>query len=151
MTEQGEMLTVFFEDGPVRVTTFDSPTTFTLQEGISVQEEFFGTPTASAYYRVTASKQVSTLAQVAPTLVLLKRILERLQLLWPFAGGTRVPRPLIDNYEQVRDSLLAREGLHHVSRAATSPIEIGATYTRMPLRGAVALAGCGKTRNLSVA
>ena len=133
-----ERVEVYFEHGPVFVQEVRRPYSAVLENGIALEEHFFGGPGQSANFRVTASKEVSEWNQVAPAHRSLTAVLEKVRLLWPIVGGLRVEMPFVSNQEAVEQALLANEGKRRVSASASCPIEWSGTYSKMPLADAVA-------------
>jgi hypothetical protein len=130
---------VYIEDGPVRVEAVTPPVSIELGHGVRLDERFYGDDERTGKFRLTGSKLVAEAGEVGPAYGLLKDVMERIRLIWPFAGGTRLLGALVSNHERVCEEFLEEQGQHRVSRKCTMPISISGTYSTMPLAKAAAI------------
>jgi hypothetical protein len=135
----GKRVEVYLEQGPVTVQSVTPPLRVELDNGVTLEERFFGGPSASANFRLTASKEVFNVSEVHPTYEVLEETMETLRLIWPFAGGSRVEGPIVSNHERIFREFLAEQGKGHISSSWSLPVEWGSTYEGMPLSKAVSL------------
>lgn len=147
-----EILSLTLKEGPVFIESLGSEgvnNKYALWDGI-ISEENFPKTNGSAYYILTLCKKVEKSGEVEEADRLLRDAVKLLAQVWQFAGGSRMSLERVEsnrilsanlenNSDEVKEKLLAKEGIKELRSVGVGFQESCATYYRPPLKKAIEL------------